>query len=65
MSPALRDGEYVFCTVVDAQYGDYAEAEPIASFNETEGLTLVLLKEAADRSGLSYQGINRCITLGH
>jgi hypothetical protein len=64
ISPALRDGEYVFCTVVDAQYGDYAEAEPIASCNETEGLTLVLLKEAADRSGLSYQGIFRCITLG-
>ena len=64
MSPVLRDGEYVFCTVGDANYGDYAEAAPIASFTETEGLTLVLLKEAADSKGLPYQGIFRCITLG-
>lgn len=64
MSPVLLDGEYVFCTVGDASYGDYAEAAPIASFTETEGLTLVLLKEAADSKGLPYQGIFRCITLG-
>jgi len=64
MSPTLRDGEYVFCTVDNARYGDYAEAAPIASFTETEGLTLVVLKETADRSSLPYQGIFRCITLG-
>lgn len=64
LSPRLRDGEYVFCTVANAHYGDYAEADPVASFSETEGLTLVLLKDAAESSGLHYQGVFRCITLG-
>jgi len=63
MSPKLIDGEYVFCTVQSAQYGDYAEARPIATFNEEEGLTLVLLKESAEELGLSYEGLFRCITL--
>jgi hypothetical protein len=64
LSPGLLDGEYVFCTVRSGQYGDYADANPIASFTEPEGLTLVLLKEPADAAGLAYQGQFRCITLG-
>ena len=64
LSPRLRDGEYVFCTVGNAHYGDYAEVDPIASFSEMEGLTLVLLKDAAESAGLQYQGIFRCISLG-
>ena len=64
MSPELLEGEYVFCTVKNARYGDYAEAEPIASFIEAEGLTLVLLKDAAQQSGLNWQEEYRCITLG-
>ena len=64
MSPVLVKGEYVFCTLKNSKYGDYADARPIASFEEAEGLTLVLPKEAADRFDLSYDGIFRCITLG-
>ena len=64
MSPVLIEGDYVFCTIKDSKYGDYAETRPIASFAEAEGLTLVLLKEAADGVGLSYDGVFRCITLG-
>ena len=64
MSPELRDGDYVFCTLKNSQYGDYADLNPIASFTEKEGLTLVVLKESADRSGLAYQNLFRCITLG-
>ncbi|MFC1777139.1 ACT domain-containing protein [Pseudomonadota bacterium] len=63
MSPVLVKGEYVFCTLKNSKYGDYADARPIASFEEAEGLTLVLPKEAADRFDLSYDGIFRCITL--
>ena len=63
MSPKLIDGEYVFCTVENSNYGDYAEAKPIASFAEEEGLTLVLLKESAEKFGLHYEGIFKCITL--
>ena len=64
MSPVLVKGEYVFCTLKNSKYGDYADARPIASFKEAEGLTLVLPKETADSFGLSYDGIFRCITLG-
>jgi hypothetical protein len=64
MSPVLVKGEYVFCTLKNSKYGDYADARPIASFEEAEGLTLVLPKQAADSFGLSYDGIFRCITLG-
>ena len=64
MSPVLIGGDYVFCTVKNSKYGDYVETRPIASFAEAEGLTLVLLKEAADGVGLSYEGVFRCITLG-
>jgi len=63
MSPELREGEYVFCTVKNAKYGDYAQAKPIATVAEREGLTLVVLKNVADQSGLSYAGEFRCITL--
>ena len=64
MSPVLVDGEYVFCTLPEARYGDYAETWPIASFAETEGMTLVVSKDAAEKHDLTYNGVFRCITLG-
>ena len=64
MAPQLIDGVYVFCSIKNAAYGDFAEARPIASFAETEGLSLVLLKSAADELGWSYNGVFRCISLG-
>ena len=63
LSPHLLNGEYVFCTLPDSVYGDFADATPVASFSEPEGLTLVLLKEAAERHNLPYQSVFRCITL--
>jgi hypothetical protein len=36
---------------------------PIASFMETEGLTLVLSKASADALGMDYEGVFNCITL--
>jgi len=63
LSPIMLDDTYVFCTVVGASYGDYAETAPIASYQENEGLTLVLTQERADASGLSYEGLFRCISL--
>jgi len=63
LSPSLGPHDYVFCTIADASYGDFAEHQPLASFMETEGLTLVLLKSSADAAGLTYNGSFRCITL--
>ena len=42
MSPILMDGEYVFCSFQNAQYGDRPELEPFASCIEPEGLTLIV-----------------------
>ena len=63
MAPRLLPDEYVFCTVRDGKYGDYAEASPLASFLETEGLTLLVTKKNADKTKLKYDSIFKGITL--
>ena len=63
MSPRLVAGEFVFCTFENAYYGDHSNLQPIASFAESEGLTLVIAKSTADQSQIKYQSIFRCITL--
>ncbi len=63
LSPLLDSREYVFCTFKDSAYGDYAELQPIASFLEDEGLTLVIPRDRADKEGISYQSIFKRITL--
>ena len=63
ISPKLIEDSFVFCTVKDGKYGDCAEAMPIASYLEEEGLTLVINKEIADRLGYVYEGVFKCITL--
>jgi hypothetical protein len=64
MSPVLNEDDYVFCTVRNSKYGDYAQTRPLASFAEKEGLTLVILKDQAEQHGLPYEGVFRCISLG-
>jgi len=64
ISPELLEGEYVFCTLKNARYGDFSETRPVASFAEAEGLTLVVLKEVAQRYELRFEAVFRCITLG-
>ncbi len=63
MSPSLMDGEYVFCTFRNVQYGDYPDLEPIAAIRESEGLTLVIPKNKADENFLMYESVFRKITL--
>ena len=63
LSPHLVDRDFVFCTVQDARYGDLAELSPLASFREQEGLTVVVARQDADRAGLAYDSVFRCITL--
>ena len=62
MQPALVDESFVFCTV-KGQLADYLALEPIATFRESEGLTLVVSQAAADQAGLDYEGVFRQITL--
>ena len=62
MQPALVDESFVFCTV-KGQLADYVALDPIATFRESEGLTLVVSQAAADQAGLDYEGVFRQITL--
>ena len=64
LDPALRHGEYVFCTFPSATYGDHADMEPIASCWEREGLTLVVPRAAADANGIRYASTYRAVSFG-
>lgn len=61
MRPELKAGDYVFCTVADVSAID--QNQIIGSFKEDEGWTVILEKEQADKSGLSYSYIAAWITL--
>ncbi|MEM5527260.1 ACT domain-containing protein [Gammaproteobacteria bacterium AS21] len=62
MQPELLATEFVFCTVPGTLV-DYATLNPVATFIEAEGLTLVLQKTAAQNAQLSFDGTFRQITL--
>ena len=63
MAPRLLPGEFVFCTLQGAQYGDGAHLAPLAAFAEEEGLTLVVPEEQAAAAGYSCDQPMRCISL--
>ncbi len=62
MSPQIQQGEFVFCTV-EGQLSDHAQLNPLGTFIEGEGLTLILEKNSADKANISYEGIFKQITL--
>ncbi|MBP1857513.1 ACT domain-containing protein [Rhizobium herbae] len=62
MRPGLRPGEYVYCSVPVNDAG-WLSLQPLGFFREDEGLTLILAKETADKAGLTYGPVMRCITL--
>ncbi len=62
MTPEIKSGEYVFCTV-DGDYSDYAHLSPLAFFVEAEGLTLIVSVEAAEKAQLPYESTFKQITL--
>jgi len=63
LTPQLLNDTYVFCTLPDGVYGDYAMTRPIASFQEVEGMTLVMTQGNADAQSLVYDGLFCCISL--
>lgn len=59
LSPKLYPQSYVFSIVKTLPSG----ISPIATFQEDEGLSLVLMKEQADALDLPYEGVFSRITL--
>ena len=63
MTPILTEKEYVFGTLNAYTADDLATLNPISTFQEKEGLTVVVLKENAEAHNLAFSGVFRCITL--
>lgn len=63
MQPQLMAQEYVFIALEQGAYGDGAQLNPIAMFQEQEAMTLVVPREQAHAQGVTYQSVFRCITL--
>lgn len=61
LAPHLNEGEYVFCSVRDA--AQVAGAELIGSIREAEGLSVILVRDEADRLGLRYDYVAAWISL--
>ncbi|PSO14708.1 ACT domain-containing protein [Bradyrhizobium sp. MOS003] len=62
MRPELRPGTFVFCTIA-VNEGVPAALNPLLTFREQEGTTLVMPREEAEAAGLRYAFPSRLITL--
>jgi len=63
VNPIIVEGDFVFVTIPEAAYGNAVHLAPIASFIESEGLTLIIPKDRADEEAIDYDGTFRMITL--
>ncbi|MGE8359853.1 ACT domain-containing protein [Pseudomonas sp.] len=61
MNPVLNDGAYVFCHIADRQV--LQDLEPLGSFHEREGLTVILPHADAERLGLTVDYVAAWLTL--
>ncbi|MEL7503496.1 MAG: ACT domain-containing protein [Cyanobacteria bacterium J06554_6] len=61
MTPVLRPGIYVFCTLPTGAIP--AQVDPVCQFREAEGTTLIVRQEQAELAGLAYTYPARMITL--
>lgn len=62
MQPLLSPEEYVFCSR-PLQDLEILDLNPVGTFREKEGLTLILTKQEADSHKLAYLAIFSMITL--
>lgn len=62
MNPELRQGTFVFCTIPTNE-PIAAALNPLLTFREQEGTTLVIQREEAEAAGLRYEFASRLITL--
>ncbi len=60
MEPELEPDEFVYCTV---PHGAHTAANPVCTFQETEGETLILRRDDAEKHQLSFTFLCRKITL--
>lgn len=61
MSPQLNDGAYVFCCLSDAS--QLKGLQPLGSFQEAEGLTVIVQRQQAEHLGLPFSYVAAWLTL--
>jgi hypothetical protein len=62
MKPEMRDSVFVFASIAKDDRIP-AAIQPLMTFREREGITLVVRREEAERTGMRYQFVCRLITL--
>jgi len=63
LSPQLSPERVVFCTLPTAKLADLVALEPLCTFKEVEGWTVLVRRETAVQQGLPFEGLFRQITL--
>ena len=62
INPRLVEGEFIFCTLSGNVF-DYSHLNPLSSFIESEGMTLVLSKDNAESMNIKFENTDRQIRL--
>tara|TARA_B100000674_G_C37893196_1_gene940016 strand:+ start:1019 stop:1435 length:417 start_codon:yes stop_codon:yes gene_type:complete len=63
LSPLLHSECYVFCSLPKGCHEILGTLDPIGTFSEHEGLSLILTEADALKADLNYEGVFRKITL--
>ncbi|WP_298191018.1 ACT domain-containing protein [uncultured Pseudomonas sp.] len=61
MTPALNEGAYVFCSLTDAS--QLQGVQPLGSFQEREGLSVILQQQQAEQLQLEIDYVAAWLTL--
>ena len=64
LSPSLSDDEYIFYSTKIMSKKEILDLKPMATIQENEGITLVVLKETAELNFIPFNVIFKVITLG-
>ena len=59
LQPQLLEGEFVFCNLKGKTLSDVLELDPLSSYREDEGLSLLLSKEQAEVADIQYDSVFR------
>lgn len=63
LEPSLHSTKYVFCSLESARLSDTFELDPICTFKENEGLTVVVSEDTAVQHKLEASPPFACITI--
>jgi hypothetical protein len=64
IDPYLVDESFIFMTTDQSLSSISNTLNPIASFKENEGLSIVITQETADKNAITYDSVFSCISLG-